>query len=53
MENGQSIDWLIFKNILQQSLRPIEIYGIKISNSSIITKIISIFIFVIIGKQII
>ncbi len=53
MENGQSIDWLIFTNILQQSLRPIEIYGIKISNSSIITKIISIFIFVIIGKQII
>jgi|SaaInlStandDraft_5_1057022.scaffolds.fasta_scaffold06358_6 hypothetical protein len=53
MENGQSIDWLIFSNILQQPLRPIEIYGIEISNSSIITKIVSIFIFIIIGIQII
>ena len=53
MENGESLDWLIFSNILQQPLRPIEIYGIEISNSSIITKIISIFIFIIVGKQII
>jgi len=53
MENGNSLDWLIYSNILNQNLRKIEILGIEISNSNIITKIISLFVFIIIGKQII
>ncbi len=53
IENANSLDWLIYSNILNQNLRKIEILGIEISNSNIITKIISLFVFIIIGKQII
>lgn len=53
IENGKSIDWVILSMILNQSLRPLEIFGINISNSTVITKIISLSIFIIIGKEII
>ena len=53
IENGKSIDWIILSMILNQSLRPLEIFGINISNSTVITKIISLSIFIIIGKEII
>ena len=53
LENGKSIDWLILSQILNQPLRSLEIFGINISNSTVITKIISLFIIVIIGKELI
>jgi len=52
LENGRSLDWLILSEVLMQPLRPIEIFGIEISNSTIITKIVTVFIFILIGWQI-
>ena len=53
IENSQSIDWIIFNEIIRQKWKQFEVFGIEINNSSIIIKIISIFLILIIGKQII
>lgn len=49
IENAKSVDWLIFSNILNQNLRSFEIFGLKIENSSLISKIVSLSILVIFG----
>ncbi len=53
VENSQSIDWLIFDKIINEKWRDFEIFGVKINNSSIIIKIFSLFLILILGKQII
>jgi hypothetical protein len=53
IENSQSIDWIIFNEVIRQKWKDFEIFGIEINNSSIIIKIISVFLLLIIGKQII
>ena len=49
IENAQSIDWLIFSNVLNQNFRSFEIFGLKIENSSLISKIVSLSILIIFG----
>lgn len=53
IENSQSIDWIIFNEIIRQDWKSFEIFGIQINNSNLIIKIISLFLILIIGKQII
>lgn len=53
VENSQSIDWIIFDKIINEKWRDFEIFGVKINNSSIIIKIFSLFLILILGKQII
>ena len=53
IENAQSIDWIIFDTIINQKWNQFDILGIEIDNSTIIMKIFSIFLILIIGKQII
>ena len=52
IENSQSIDWIIFNEIIRQDWKKLEIFGININNSNLIIKIISLFLILIIGKQI-
>lgn len=52
IENAQTIDWLIFDKIINRPWRAFEIFGLKINNSNIIIKMCSLFIILIIGKQI-
>ena len=53
IENSQSIDWIIFDTIINQKWSQFDILGVEINNSTIIMKIFSIFLILIIGKQII
>lgn len=53
IENAQSIDWIIFDTIINQKWNQFDVLGIDIDNSTIIMKIFSIFLILIIGKQII
>jgi len=53
IENSESIDWLIYSSILHQPLRSFEIFGFQINNSKIIIKMVSISVFILIGKLLI
>lgn len=53
IENAQSIDWIIFDTIINQKWNQFDILGVEIDNSTLIMKIFSIFLVLIIGKQII
>lgn len=53
IENSQSIDWIIFDRVIGQDWKKLEIFGIKINNSNLIIKIISLSLLLIIGKQIV
>lgn len=49
IENGKSIDWLIFSNILNQDFKSFEIFGIAINNSNLISKLLSVSLILFLG----
>lgn len=49
IENGKSIDWFIFNSILCQEFKSFEIFGVKINNSSLISKLVTISLVTLIG----
>ena len=49
IENGKSIDWLIFNNILCQEFKSFEMFGVSINNSSLISKLVTISLVTLVG----
>ena len=52
IENGDSIDWMILNNVIVHQWKPFEIFGFEFGNNEIILKLLSLFIFLWIGKSI-
>ena len=53
IENGDSIDWMILNNVINQKWKPFEVFGFEINNNDIIIKLFSLLILLWIGKSII
>lgn len=53
IENGDSIDWMILNNVTNQNWKSFEILGFQVNNNDIILKILSLLLFLWIGKSII
>lgn len=53
IENGDSIDWMILNNIINQNWKPFEILGFEISNKDIVFKLFSLLVLLWIGNEII
>ena len=53
IENGDSIDWMILNNVINQKWKSFEVFGFQISNNDIILKLASLLILLLIGKSII
>ena len=53
IENGRSIDWIIFNTLLNEKWDNFDIFGFDWDNGNILIKIISLILTVIIGKNII
>lgn len=51
IENSNLLDWFIFSQILQQDWKGIQVFGINIQHNTLITKIISVIIIVILGPE--
>lgn len=52
LENGDSIDWMILNNVITQPWKSFEIFGFEFGNNEIILKLLSLFIFLWIGKSV-
>ena len=53
IENGDSIDWMILNNVIVHQWKPFEIFGFEFGNNEILLKLLSLFIFLWLGKSII
>ena len=50
IENGDSIDWMILNNVINQKWKSFEVFGFQISNNDIILKLLSLLLVLWVGK---
>ncbi len=53
IENGDSIDWMILNNVINQQWKAFEVFGFEINNNDIIFKLFSLLLLLWLGKSVI